>query len=215
MRWPEEEETLTSGKVIVPEDPEHRAANALDAFSKGAWLGLKIAAMIASTLLCIISLIALCDALLTWWGHYLNINHPPLTIEMIVGYICYPISFLLGVSREGDDIYKVAKLIGMKIVTNEFVAYDDLQHKEYYADLSPRSRLIATYALCGFANIGSLGNQIGVLAQLAPGRSGDVSRVAVSAMITGALSTFTSASFAGMLIMDEKQYFTPSNVTSS
>ncbi|BDD55680.1 hypothetical protein MPDQ_000861 [Monascus purpureus] len=215
MRWPEEEETLTSGKVIVPEDPEHRAANALDAFSKGAWLGLKIAAMIASTLLCIISLIALCDALLTWWGHYLNINHPPLTIEMIVGYICYPISFLLGVSREGDDIYKVAKLIGMKIVTNEFVAYNDLQHSEYYADLSPRSRLIATYALCGFANIGSLGNQIGVLAQLAPGRSGDISRVAVSAMITGALSTFTSASFAGMLIMDEKQYFTVSNATTS
>jgi concentrative nucleoside transporter, CNT family len=75
--------------------------------------------------------------------------------------------------------------------------------------LSDRSKLIVTYALCGFANIGSLGNQIGVLAQIAPGRTGDVSRVAVSAMLTGALSTFTSASIAGLLITDQRQYFMP------
>lgn len=68
--------------------------------------------------------------------------------------------------------------------------------------------MIATYAICGFANIGSIGQQIGVLGQLAPGRSGDVSRVAVSAMLTGAISTFTSAAIAGMLITNEKQYFT-------
>lgn len=90
---------------------------------------------------------------------------------------------------------------------NEFVAYNALQNSPDYAGLSDRSRLIATYALCGFANIGSLGNQIGVLAQISPGRSADVSRVAVSAMITGAISTFTSATVAGLLITDEKQYF--------
>jgi CNT family concentrative nucleoside transporter len=84
-----------------------------------------------------------------------------------------------------------------------------LQSDPEYADLSPRSRLIATYALCGFANIGSLGNQIGVLTQLAPARSGDVSRVAVSAMLTGALSTLSSASIAGLLVTDQKQLFTP------
>ncbi len=77
---------------------------------------------------------------------------------------------------------------------------------EEYADLSPRSQIIVTYALAGFANIGSLGNQIGVLAQLAPSRSGDVSRVAVSAMLTGALSTFTSAAIAGLLIQNDEQY---------
>jgi CNT family concentrative nucleoside transporter len=75
--------------------------------------------------------------------------------------------------------------------------------------LSDRSKLIVTYALCGFANIGSLGNQIGVLAQIAPGRSGDVSRVAVSALLTGALSTFTSASIAGLLITDQRQFIAP------
>lgn len=89
---------------------------------------------------------------------------------------------------------------------NEFIAYDYLQNKEEFQSLSPRSRLIATYALCGFANIGSLGNQIGVLAQLAPSRAGDVSRVAVSAMLTGAISTLTSAAIAGLLITNEKQY---------
>lgn len=81
-----------------------------------------------------------------------------------------------------------------------------MQNGKDYQDLSSRSRLIATYALCGFANIGSLGNQIGVFAQISPGRSGDVSRVAVSAMLTGAISTFTSASIAGLLITDEKSY---------
>ncbi|EKV07181.1 H+/nucleoside cotransporter [Penicillium digitatum PHI26] len=206
LRWPEEEETLTAGRVVVPEDKEHRSANALHAFTSGTWLGLKIAAMITSTLLCIIALIGLVNGLLTWWGRYLNINDPPLTLELIVGYICYPIAFLLGVSRDGD-LLKVGKLIGTKLVTNEFVAYDALQHHAEYKDLSDRSRLIVTYALCGFANIGSLGNQIGVLSQIAPGRADDVSRVAFSAMVTGAISTFTSATVAGLLITNEKQYF--------
>ncbi|CAI7612923.1 unnamed protein product [Penicillium manginii] len=206
LRWPEEEESLTAGRVVVPDNEEHKSANALHAFASGAWLGLKIAAMIASTLLCIISLIALIDGLLGWWGKYLNINDPALSLHMIVGYICYPIAFLLGVSRDGD-LLKVGQLIGLKLISNEFVAYNELQNSANYADLSDRSRLIATYALCGFANIGSLGNQIGVLAQISPGRSADVSRVAVSAMITGAISTFTSATVAGLLITDEKQYF--------
>ncbi|CEO59808.1 Putative H /nucleoside cotransporter [Penicillium brasilianum] len=207
LRWPEEEESLTAGRVVIPDNEEHRAANALHAFANGAWLGLKIAAMIGSTLLCIISLIGLINGLLTWWGHYLSINDPELTLELILGYLCYPIAFLLGVSRDGD-LLKVGQLIGLKLVSNEFVAYNALQNVKTYADLSDRSRLIATYALCGFANIGSLGNQIGVLSQISPGRSGDVSRVAVSAMLTGAISTFTSATIAGLLITDEKQYFT-------
>jgi concentrative nucleoside transporter, CNT family len=127
------------------------------------------------------------------------------------------------------DLYKVAKLIGLKISANEFVAYNLLQvslHQvqfprallitmyqtdPYYHDLSPRSRLIATYALCGFANFGSLGTQIGVLGQISPGRSGDVSRLAFSALITGAISTFTSASVAGLLLTDQDKFIPPVN----
>lgn len=115
LRYPETEETLTAGRVVIPDDDEHRAANSLHAFANGAWLGLKIAGMIVATLLCIISLLGLANGLLTWWGHYLNINNPPLTVELIVGYICYPIAFLLGVPRDGD-LLKVAQLIGIKLI---------------------------------------------------------------------------------------------------
>lgn len=116
LRWPEEEESLTAGRVVIPDNEEHKAANALHAFANGAWLGLKIAAMIGSTLLCIISLIGLINGLLTWWGHYLSINDPELTLELILGYLCYPIAFLLGVSRDGD-LLKVGQLIGLKLVS--------------------------------------------------------------------------------------------------
>ena len=75
LRYPETEEMLTAGRVVIPDDDEHRAANSLHAFANGAWLGLKIAGMIVATLLCIISLLGLADGLLTWWGKYLNINH--------------------------------------------------------------------------------------------------------------------------------------------
>ncbi|KAL9116116.1 MAG: hypothetical protein Q9227_000485 [Pyrenula ochraceoflavens] len=206
LRYPEDEETLTAGRVVVPDDDEHRAANSLHAFANGAWLGIKIAGMIVATLLCILGALGLVNGLLTWWGHYLNINDPPLTVQLLIGYICYPIAFLLGVPRTGD-LYKVAQLIGVKIIANEFVAYSDLvDPKGDYIHLSPRSRLIATYALCGFGNIGSLGTQIGVLSQIAPSRSGDVSRVAISALISGVISTLSSASIAGMLITDQAAY---------
>lgn len=92
---------------------------------------------------------------------------------------------------------------------NEFVAYAALQTQEQYQSLSLRSRLIATYSLCGFGNLGSLGTQIGVLSQISPGRSGDVSRVAVSALITGVISTLSSASIAGLLVTDQSAFFTP------
>lgn len=115
LRYPEEEETMTAGRVIIPDDGEDRAANSLHAFAKGTWLGLKIAGMILATLLCIIALLGLVNGLLTWWGHYLNINNPPLTVQLIVGYLCYPIAFLLGVPRNGD-IFLVAQLIGTKLI---------------------------------------------------------------------------------------------------
>lgn len=195
MRYPETEETLTSGRVVVPDDEEHRAANALHAFANGAWLGLKIAGMIVATLLCIIAFVGLCNGLLTWWGSYWGIE--ALTIQFILGYLFYPVSWLLGVPNQ--DLLKVGELIGQKIIINEFAAFGALKSDPRYADLTKRAQLIATYACCGFGNIGSLGTQIGVLSQIAPGRSGDVSKVAVSALVAGIISTLTSASVAGML----------------
>ena len=89
---------------------------------------------------------------------------------------------------------------------NEFVAYTALSSKLEYVTMSQRSQLIATYALCGFGNIAAVGTQIGVLAQIAPSRSGDVSKIAVSALLTGILSTLSSASIAGMLVTDQSNY---------
>ena len=210
LRYPETEETLTAGRVVVPDDDEHKAANALHAFANGAWLGLKIAGMIISTLLCIIALLSLVDGLLTWWGRYINLDGDyDLTLELILGYLFYPVAFLLGVSRQGQDLLLVGRLIGIKVITNEFVAFSALVSTEEnspYHSLSPRSRVIATYALCGFGNIGSLGTQIGVLSQISPGRSGDVSKVALSALATGVFSTLSSASVAGLVIVDQAKF---------
>jgi concentrative nucleoside transporter, CNT family len=94
---------------------------------------------------------------------------------------------------------------------NEFVAFLLLTTDPAYQGLSPRSTVIATYALCGFANIGSLGTQIGVLSQISPSRSADVSRVAVSALITGAISTLSSASIAGLLVQNEASTAPPAS----
>lgn len=146
LRYPETEETITSGRVVVPDDDEHKAANALHAFANGAWLGLKIAGMIVATLLCIIALVGLINGLLGWWGRYLGIEDPKLSLQLILGYIMYPVAFLLGVPRK--DLRMVGELIGVKIITNEFVAFLSLSSDEYQAVLSPRSKLIATYALC-------------------------------------------------------------------
>lgn len=211
LRYPEEEETLTAGRVVIPDDDEHKAANALHAFANGAWLGIKIAGMIVCTLLCIIALLGLINGLLTWWGRYINLDGEyDLTLELLLGYIFYPVAFLLGVSREGKDLLLVGRLIGIKVITNEFVAFTQLVAKDNpeseYHSLSPRSRVIATYALCGFGNIGSLGTQIGVLSQISPGRSGDVSRLAMSALVTGVFSTLSSAGVAGLVIVDQGKF---------
>lgn len=126
LRYPEEEETLTAGRVVIPDDDEHESVNALHAFANGAWLGIKIGGMILATLLCIIALLGLVDGLLTWWGNYINI--PNLTLELVFGYLFYPVAFLLGVPRRDysgvpnapsadNDILLVGRLIATKIIT--------------------------------------------------------------------------------------------------
>ncbi|KAG6099834.1 hypothetical protein E4U31_004217 [Claviceps sp. LM219 group G6] len=209
LRYPETEETLTAGRVTIPADEEHHAENALHAFANGAWLGIKIGGTIIASLLCIIAAVGLLNALLTWWGRYLNINDPTLTLQTILGYMLWPVAFFLGVPRQNDyrDILLVARLISQKVITNEYKAFTELTKDAAYQTLSPRSRLIATYALCGFGNIGSLGVQIGILGQLAPSRGGDVSRLALSALISGVAATLTSAAVAGLVITDELQHF--------
>ncbi|KAJ8122005.1 hypothetical protein ONZ43_g1687 [Nemania bipapillata] len=197
MRYPETEVSLTAGRVVVPENDEDKAANPLHAFANGAWLGIKIAGMIVATLLCIIAFVGLINGLLTWWGSYWGIANPSLTLQFLLGYIFYPVAWLLGVPK--GELLQVGELIGQKIIINEFAAFVALTSDPRYMSLSPRATIIATYACCGFGNIGSLGTQIGVLSQIAPGRAADVSRVAVSALAAGIVSTLSSAAVAGMV----------------
>jgi CNT family concentrative nucleoside transporter len=147
MRYPETETPVTAGKVEVAasEDEEH-TVNALHAFTNGSWLGLKIAATIIACLLTIIALVALVDGLLGWWGSYWGLDDPKLSLEFILGYLLYPVAWLLGVPTK--DLRSVGELIGKKIIVNEFAAFDMLSTKEPYISMAARSKLIATYACC-------------------------------------------------------------------
>lgn len=203
MRYPETQLSITAGKVEVPKhEDDERTVNALHAFTNGSWLGLKIAATIVACLLTIIAFVGLINGLLGWWGGYWGLNDPntPLSLELILGYLLYPVAWLLGVPTA--DLRPVGELIGKKVIINEFAAFQALVKEERYLSMAPRSKLIATYACCGFGNIGSLGIQIGVLSQISPRRSGDVVKVSVSAFCCGVLATLTSASIAGMLFQD-------------
>ncbi|KAL4073852.1 Na+ dependent nucleoside transporter C-terminus-domain-containing protein [Scleroderma yunnanense] len=200
MRIPETDEPVTRGSIIVDrgdEDAEDRPINALHAFSKGGWFGLKVAGQILTNVLIILSLIATINGVLTWVGRGFGISQ--LTLQLILGYIGYPITFLLGVPSH--EIFRVSQLLATKLIENEFAAYTELSAIQASSNpLSPRAFTIASYSLCGFANLSSLGIQIGVLSALAPSQAKVITRIATSAMICGFISTLQTASIAGMLI---------------
>ena len=184
MRFPETEEPVTRGRVVVDrgEPGPDAPANALHAFSQGAVFGLVVAGLVLANLLTILSLIAAINGLLTWIGKGFSIHE--LTLQLILGYIFYPITFFLGVPR--SEILRVSSLLGTKLVANEFSAYVNL-HAIMESDdpLSYRAWVIAQYALCGFANLGAVGIQIGVLSAMAPSKAKVISRLALSAMACG------------------------------
>jgi len=123
LRYPETEGTLTGDKVDIPvrdETDSQQPRNSLQALADGTWLGLKVAGMICAAVLVLISLVAMVDAILGWMGSYLNA--PGLNLAQILGYPLYPVAWLCGVSREGQNIFKVAELLGVKIVANEVKA---------------------------------------------------------------------------------------------
>lgn len=131
LRYPETEETLTAGQVTIPKDDDYKSENFLHAFANGAWLGLKIGGSIIAALLCVISTVSLINGLLTWWGHYLNINSPTLTLQTILGYALFPVAFFLGLPRNKDEILLVSQLIAEKIITvSSGVALKSIKRKK-------------------------------------------------------------------------------------
>ncbi|KZV69356.1 H+/nucleoside cotransporter [Peniophora sp. CONT] len=200
MRMPEVDEPVTRGRVIVDRgdlDSVDRPANALHAFAKGAIFGVKVAGQILCNVLTVLALVAFINGLLTWIGRGFGIH--ALTLQLILRYVFYPVTFFMGVPRA--EILRVSEILATKLVENEFAAYTNLHAIQIGDDpLSERAFTIASYAVCGFANLGSLGINIGVLSALAPTRAKIIASVATSAMICGFISTMQAAGIAGMLV---------------
>ncbi|KAK6457983.1 concentrative Na+-nucleoside cotransporte [Scheffersomyces xylosifermentans] len=200
LRYPETEESISAGRVIIPTNKEDdKPQNVLQAFSHGATLGLRIAGTMMIQCLCIIGLVALINGVLGWFGQFWNIKG--LSLELMLSYILYPLSFLLGPPR--DEIMHISKLLAHKFIQNEYVAYNMLITEAPYNAMSARGTLIATYACCGFANLGSVGITLGVLNTLTNNsRAKDIAASILSALVCGFVSTSMSAALAGMVMHD-------------
>ncbi|KAI8324125.1 NupC family nucleoside cotransporter [Martensiomyces pterosporus] len=198
IRYPERDQPLTRGHVVISK--RTREANILHAMGNGAATGINLSLLILATIIGMVSLIYAINFLLTWLGQFIGI--PDLTLEMILGYVFYPLAWLLGVP--GKDVFNVSRLLGLKLVSNEFVAYSQLTGAgggpNIQSELSARGLLIAEFSLAGFANSGSVAQVIAAIGSLAPARKADVSRLALSACLTGAISTMMTAAIVSMIV---------------
>ncbi len=187
---PEEHIELTD----TTEDDPARPNNVIDAAALGASEGLSLAANIGAMLIAFVALIALLNGLVGGVAGLFGIEG--LTMNAILGWIFSPLMFLLGVPW--SEAGTAGDLIGQKLVLNEFVAYAGLQQVK--ESLSPHSIMVVTFALCGFANLSSLGILLGGLGGLAPERRGDISRLGLKAIAAGSLSNLMSAALASLLV---------------
>jgi CNT family concentrative nucleoside transporter len=194
LMLPETEESLTAGTVRI--EAERPWANVIDAAAEGAGAGLRLALNVAAMLLAFLGLLALLNAGLGWLGGL--VGWEGITLEGLLGQLLRPLAWVMGTPwAEADD---VGALIGIKTGANEFVAYTEMGKMIDAGQLSERSRVIATYALCGFSNFSSIAIQIGGIGALAPERKSDLARLGLRAMIAGSLACFQTATIAGMLI---------------
>ncbi|HBY60600.1 MAG TPA: NupC/NupG family nucleoside CNT transporter [Solibacterales bacterium] len=185
-------ETMGGVKVQV----EKPGVNVIDAASRGAGDGLHLALNICAMLIAFIALIALVNGVLGWVHGLPGMGWLPGSLEGILGVLFAPVAWLLGVSWK--DAQTVGNLLGTRLVLNEFVAF--LQLGPLKAGLDPRSFTIATFALCGFANLSSIAIQIGGIGALAPTRKSDMARLGLRAVAAGTMANFMSACIAGMLL---------------
>jgi concentrative nucleoside transporter, CNT family len=193
---PETEPTTAGGRVDL--NMGDTGANLLEAIAIGTLDGLKLALNVGAMLIAFLALIAMCDGLLGWAGDWFG---QQWSLTAVFSYLFAPVAWIMGIPWE--DCLPSGRLLGEKMVANEFVAY--LHLGEWIKPgsevaLSPRSITILTYALCGFANFSSIGIQIGGIGGMAPGRQRDLAKLGLRAMFGGALANFMTACIAGMLL---------------
>jgi CNT family concentrative nucleoside transporter len=201
MLVPETEQPKTAGRVVMNEAEEEteKSENLLGAVARGTTDGLNLALNIAAMLISFLALIALTNGILGGVHNGLaryGIGWFPSSLESIFGTIFAPIAWVIGIPWHDCPI--IGNLLGTRMVLNELVAYSMLGPQK--AALDPRSFTIATFALCGFANLSSIGIQIGGIGALAPNKKGDLARLGIRAMLAGTMANLMSASIAGMLL---------------
>ena len=185
--YPETDHSETSGDLnIIIEKPD---SNAMEALGRGATEGLKLAANVAAMLVAFVALIAMINYFLTF---------ADTSLQGILGFIFRPLAWAMGISWE--EAQMVGVLMGEKITLTELIAYSDLRDLRLEQAISDRTAIIASYALCGFANFGSIGIQLGGIGGMAPERRKDLAALAIKAMLGGALASWMTASIAGILI---------------
>jgi len=191
---PETEVPVTAGKVEIK--VEKTAVNVIDAAAQGAGDGLHLALNVAGMLIAFLALIAMGNGILGWMHQAPFLHWLPESLEKMFGVVFAPIAFIMGVPWK--DATTIGDLLGTRLVLNEFVAF--LKLGPMKASLDPRSFVIATYALCGFANFSSIAIQIGGIGALAPSRKSDLARLGLRAVAAGTMANFMSACIAGMLL---------------
>lgn len=207
MLFPETDHHLVSKELSVPK--EKLGDNFLDALSLGTTDGLKLAVNVGAMLLVFTAMMWVLNALLGWAGDITNINpyiasvtsgrYNDLSLQMIFGYVFAPVAWLIGVAPA--DMVSIGQLLGEKTILNEFVAYISLGNmKANNIITDPKSLLIATYALCGFANFASIGIQIGGISQLAPNQRKNLTELGIKALIGGTIACLMCGCIAGMLV---------------
>jgi len=176
-------ETAGTVKLDIPRTD----ANIVGAAARGTGDGLHLAMNVAAMLISFLALVALVNALLSVFG---------TSLETLLGYVFRPLAIVMGVPYQDSRV--IGELLGTRTVLNEFIAYSRLGPLK--ASLDPKSFTIATYALCGFANFGSIGIQIGGIGALAPERRHDLARLGFRALVAGTFANFMTACIAGMLL---------------
>ncbi|SDI02629.1 concentrative nucleoside transporter, CNT family [Alteribacillus bidgolensis] len=187
---PETENVEATDEIKVGKDTE--STNVIDAAARGAGIGLQLALNVGAMLLAFISLIALINGVLSGFGGWFGFNG--LTLEAILGVLFAPVAFAIGVPW--SEAMEAGSFIGQKIVLNEFVAYAAFSPE--IPELTDKTVAVVSFALCGFANLGSLAILLGGLGGLAPERRSDIARLGLRAILAGALASLLSAAIAGM-----------------
>ncbi|HBR87237.1 MAG TPA: NupC/NupG family nucleoside CNT transporter [Candidatus Marinimicrobia bacterium] len=185
--YPETETSETMGDLKI--DIEQKSTNAMEALGDGATSGLKLAANVAAMLVAFVSLVAMINYLLGFAG---------TSMESILGFIFKPLAWTMGVPW--SEAGTLGTLMGKKIVFTELIAYGDLKELMSTGAITDRTAIIASYALCGFANFGSIGIQLGGIGGMAPERKKDLAKLVTKAMMGGALASWLTATIAGLLI---------------